>query len=74
MAGEVRKLAASSRSALEGISEKMTVIDKKLAAVRSESEQTKVEARNQANRSQELATFVQMVDKVTKDLQHMNQA
>ncbi|MNY79921.1 hypothetical protein D3C86_2207720 [compost metagenome] len=69
----MRKLASSSRSALEGISAKMAVIDKKLTSVRRESEQTKTEARNQATRSQELATFVEMVDKVTKDLQQMNQ-
>jgi heme-based aerotactic transducer len=73
VASEVRKLASSSRSALEGISAKMAVIDKKLTSVRRESEQTKTEARNQATRSQELATFVEMVDKVTNDLQQMNQ-
>ncbi|MCA0755471.1 globin-coupled sensor protein [Paenibacillus sp. N4] len=74
VAGEVRKLAASSRNALEGIQTKLSEIDKKLAAVRRESEQTSVEARNQAARSQELASFVHMVDKVTKDLQQLNQS
>ncbi|WP_424766325.1 protoglobin domain-containing protein [Paenibacillus sp. sgz302251] len=74
VANEVRKLAASSRSALEGIQSKLEEIEKKLSAVRNESEQTSVEARNQAARSQELASFVQMVDKVTKDLQQLNQS
>lgn len=73
VANEVRKLAASSRNALEGIQTKLTEIDKRLSAVRSESEQTSAEARNQAARSQELASFVQMVDKVTIDLQQLNQ-
>ncbi len=72
VANEVRKLAASSRNALEGIQAKLEEIDKKLSAVRSESELTSVEARNQAARSQELASFVHMVDKVTKDLQQLN--
>ncbi|MGG1637382.1 protoglobin domain-containing protein [Paenibacillus sp. MCAF9] len=74
VANEVRKLAASSRNALEGIQSKLEEIDKKLSAVRLESEQTSVEARNQAARSQELASFVNMVDKVTKDLQQLNQS
>jgi len=74
VANEVRKLAASSRNALEGIQSKLEEIDKKLSAVRLESEQTSVEARNQAARSQELASFVNMVDKVTKDLQQLNPA
>ncbi|CAM4391932.1 globin-coupled sensor protein [Paenibacillus alkaliterrae] len=74
VANEVRKLAASSRNALEGIQSKLAEIDKKLFAVRSESEQTSAEARNQAARSQELASFVHMVDKVTKDLQQLNQS
>lgn len=72
VANEVRKLAASSRSALEGIQTKLAEIDKRLSAVRSESEQTSAEARNQAARSQELASFVQMVDKVTNDLQQLS--
>ncbi|MCR2807957.1 globin-coupled sensor protein [Paenibacillus soyae] len=74
VANEVRKLASSSRNALEGISGKLNEIEKKLKAVRQESEQTSLEAKNQAARSQELATFVQMVDKVTKDLQQLNRS
>ncbi|MEV5027702.1 globin-coupled sensor protein [Paenibacillus sp. LPE1-1-1.1] len=74
VANEVRKLASSSRNALEGIQSKLEEIDKKLSAVRHESEQTSVEARNQAARSQELASFVHMVDKVTKDLQQLHQS
>lgn len=72
VANEVRKLAASSRNALEGIQDKLLEIDKKLTSVRQESELTSNEARNQAARSQELASFVQMVEKVAKDLEQLN--
>ncbi|MDQ6419953.1 globin-coupled sensor protein [Paenibacillus sp. LHD-117] len=71
VANEVRKLAASSRNAMEGIQEKLSDIDKKLKEVRLESEQTSDQARNQAARSQELASFVHMVDKVTQDLKSL---
>ncbi|MFD1956119.1 protoglobin domain-containing protein [Paenibacillus thailandensis] len=72
VANEVRKLAASSKSAQESIQAKLEEIEKKLLAVRRESDQTSVEARNQAAKSRELATFVSMVDKVTKELQQLN--
>lgn len=72
VANEVRKLAASSRSAMEGIQQKLEEIDKKLSEVRSESEQTSDQARNQAARSQELASFVDMVEKVTLDLKSLH--
>lgn len=72
VANEVRKLAASSRNAMEGIQTKLAEIEKKLNSVRHESEQTSTEARNQAARSQELASFVHMVEKVTVDLQNIN--
>lgn len=72
VANEVRKLAASSRSALETIQSNLDEIHKKIHLVRIESEKTSVEARNQAARSQELAVFVQTVDSVTKDLRQLN--
>lgn len=72
VADEVRKLAASSKRAQQNIQDKLEEIERKLTSVRMESEQTSVEARNQAAKSQELATFVSMVDKVTKDLQELN--
>jgi Methyl-accepting chemotaxis protein len=73
VANEVRKLAASSRSALEGIQAKLAEIEGKLNAVRHESIHTSTEARNQAARSQELASFVQMVEKVAQDLEQLSQ-
>ncbi|WP_214630478.1 globin-coupled sensor protein [Paenibacillus agaridevorans] len=71
VANEVRKLAASSRNAMEGIGQKLEEIDKKLKEVRRESEQTSEQARNQAALSEELASFVHMVDKVTQDLKSL---
>jgi len=71
VANEVRKLAASSRKAMEDTTKKLTEINKKLNIVREKSEQTSVEARNQTARSQELASFVEMVEKVTNDLHHI---
>lgn len=72
VANEVRKLAASSRTALETIQTNLDEIQKKVHLVQLESEKTSVEARNQAARSQELAVFVQTVDSVTKDLRQLN--
>ncbi|ACT03380.1 globin-coupled sensor protein [Paenibacillus sp. JDR-2] len=72
VANEVRKLAASSRSALETIQTNLDEIHKKIHLVQMESEKTSVEARNQAARSQELAVFVHTVDTVTKDLRRLN--
>jgi len=71
VANEVRKLAGSSRKALETIQANLDQIEKKLISVRKESEQTSSEARNQAAKSQELAVFVTMVDNVTKDLRQL---
>ncbi|GGG75296.1 globin-coupled sensor protein [Paenibacillus radicis (ex Gao et al. 2016)] len=72
VANEVRKLAASSRTAMETIQRNLEEIEKKISAVQKESEQTSGEARNQAARSQELAVFVQMVEQVAKDLRELN--
>ncbi|RXZ84194.1 chemotaxis protein [Paenibacillaceae bacterium] len=72
VANEVRKLASSSRSALENIQDKLEMISSKIADVRGESKQTTVQAREQAARSKELSAFVQMIDRVTKDLEQLS--
>jgi Methyl-accepting chemotaxis protein len=72
VANEVRKLAASSRTALETIQMNLDEIEKKIHLVRVESENTSVEARSQAARSRELAVFVQTVESVAKDLRQLN--
>jgi len=73
VAGEVRKLAASSRQALEDIQSRLDRIVRKVADVRQESESTSRQARLQAARSQELASFVTMIDKVSRDLEQLKE-
>ncbi|NMO96007.1 globin-coupled sensor protein [Paenibacillus lemnae] len=69
VAGEVRKLASHSRGAMEQIQDKVGGIVRKLAEVERESEQTSINARNQAASSQELAAFVRMMEKLASDLE-----
>ncbi|WP_270164911.1 globin-coupled sensor protein [Paenibacillus sp. SYP-B4298] len=71
VANEVRKLAANSRVALNEIQERLDSIEHKVSSVRSESEKTSVQARKQAASSEELAVFVQMIDKVSKELEEL---
>ncbi|MBW7474641.1 globin-coupled sensor protein [Paenibacillus oenotherae] len=68
VANEVRKLAASSREAMGSIQERLEQIEKKVNHVRNESQQTSNQARDQAARSEELASFVHTIEKVTNDL------
>ncbi|MBE9912548.1 chemotaxis protein [Paenibacillus donghaensis] len=68
VAGEVRKLAAHSREALEQIQDKVAGIMQRLNKVREETEKTTLHAREQASSSQELASFVNMIEKLTEDL------
>ncbi|WP_106766539.1 globin-coupled sensor protein [Paenibacillus faecalis] len=69
VAGEVRKLANHSRKAMEEIQSKVSGIILKLEQVEHESEQTSINARNQAASSQELAAFVKMMEKLAEDLE-----
>ncbi|MDR0268753.1 globin-coupled sensor protein [Paenibacillus sp.] len=68
VAGEVRKLAAHSREALEQIQDNVSGIMQRLDRVQAETEKTTVHAREQASSSQELASFVNMIEKLTDDL------
>ncbi|MFC3789665.1 protoglobin domain-containing protein [Paenibacillus sp. GCM10012307] len=74
VANEVRKLAAHSRSTLEEIQAKLYALESKVTGVRSESEKTSIQARQQAASSQELASFVQMIDRVTRDLEALKES
>lgn len=74
VAGEVRKLAKNSRSAMEEIQSKVSGIIRKLEQVEHESEQTSTNARNQAASSQELAAFVKMMEKLAEDLEALQQS
>ncbi|MED4600933.1 globin-coupled sensor protein [Paenibacillus validus] len=71
VANEVRKLASRSKEALEQIQEKLEVISRLLREVEHESHQTSIQARTQAASSEELSSFVQMIEKVTADLEQL---
>lgn len=71
VANEVRKLAARSKESLDQVQEKLTSIRSFLQQVEKESEQTSLYARNQSSSSQELASFVQMIEKITIELEQL---
>ncbi len=71
VAGEVRKLATNSKKAMDEIQDKVSGITRKLGLVEQESEQTSINARNQAASSQELAAFVKMMEKLADDLESL---
>ncbi|OCT16571.1 chemotaxis protein [Paenibacillus pectinilyticus] len=71
VANEVRKLATNSREALDQIQSKLKLISQKLELVRKGSEETTHYARTQAASAQELTSFVQMIEKVTADLERL---
>ncbi|WP_375782079.1 methyl-accepting chemotaxis protein [Paenibacillus baekrokdamisoli] len=71
VANEVRKLAASSKTAMGTIEERLEEIERKVSNVSKESEQTAVQAREQAARSEELAAFVLTIEKVADDLKKL---
>ena len=73
VAQEVRKLASHSREAMEQIQSKVQGIVSKLKQVEHESEQTAVNARNQAASSEELSAFVKMMEKLAGDLEELQQ-
>ncbi len=72
VANEVRKLAANSKTALEQIKNRLHSITTMLSQVKKESEQTSLYARTQAASAEELSSFVQMVEKVTNELEQLN--
>ncbi|MDR6554934.1 globin-coupled sensor protein [Paenibacillus qinlingensis] len=71
VANEVRKLAANSRQALDQIQAKLKLITQKLELVRKGSEETTHYARTQAASAQELTSFVQMIEKITAELEKL---
>ncbi|MFC3341381.1 globin-coupled sensor protein [Paenibacillus abyssi] len=73
VANEVRKLASSSKDALTQIHAKLQVISRLLNKVESESRLTTAQAQTQAASSQELSSFVQMIEKVTSELEQLKQ-
>ncbi|MGG2198244.1 MULTISPECIES: globin-coupled sensor protein [Paenibacillus] len=72
VANEIRKLAAKSKEALVQIHAKLDIILRLLQEVKLESEQTTHQAQTQAASSEELSSFVQMIEKVTAELDQLN--
>jgi len=68
VANEIRKLATSSKQSLVTIQGKLKEIRSALDEVKHGSEETVRFSREQAASSQELSSFVQMIDTVTSDL------
>ncbi|MFD0872414.1 protoglobin domain-containing protein [Paenibacillus residui] len=74
VANEVRKLASRSREALDQIRLKLTSVHRFLRQVEEESKRTSNYAKNQSVSSQELASFVNMIEKVTSELERLKTA
>lgn len=68
VANEIRKLASSSKDSLKTIQDKLKVINHILEEVQIGSHETVKLAREQAASSEELASFVQMIESITVDL------
>jgi len=71
VANEIRKLASKSKDALEKIQDNLSHVSGLLANVQKESEQMAINSRDQAAHSQELAAFVEMIERVTSDLENL---
>lgn len=71
VAGEIRKLAESSKNALKDILGKLQTISTVLNKVAEESANTTSQVQAQAASAEELSSFVQMIEKVTADLEQL---
>lgn len=71
VANEVRKLAGTTKEALNEVLDKLGSIMKLVAHVREESEHTSRFAREQAASSEELASFVGMIETVMEELEQL---
>lgn len=69
VADEIRKLAAHSKESLEVIKSTLQEISSVLSEVMKDSEETSALAREQAASSQELTSFVNMIETVTTELE-----
>jgi heme-based aerotactic transducer len=71
VANEIRKLAAHSRESLETIKSTLKEISNMLSEVMQDSEKTTSLAQHQAASSQELTSFVHMIENVTNELENI---
>lgn len=71
VANEVRKLAQNTRDSLETIDDKLQNIQSTLLQVQKDSEQTSVYSKHQVESSNQLASFVKMIENVTVELENL---
>ncbi|MOA39504.1 putative sensory transducer protein YfmS [compost metagenome] len=71
VANEVRKLARRSKDSIGTIDEKLNNINSTLSKVKKESEHNSMYSRDQVKGSQELASFVNLIEKVTVELENL---
>lgn len=71
VANEVRKLASRSKDSLNQVEAKLSSIKASLSQVEKESHQTSFYAKNQSTSSQELSSFVQMIERITMELEQL---
>lgn len=72
VANEIRKLASNSKESLEHIKTSLDEMISMINDVTKNSENTTALAREQASRSQELSSFVGMLETVTAELESIN--
>lgn len=71
VANEVRKLAHSTKESLGAIDERLGNIHNTLARVQKDSGQTSIYSKHQVENSKELASFVKLIEKVTLELEEL---
>lgn len=71
VANEVRKLAHRSKGSLGTIEEKLNNINSTLTTVKKDSEHNSLYSKNQVASSQQLATYVDLIEKVTVELDNL---
>ncbi|SFJ22746.1 heam-based aerotactic trancducer [Paenibacillus sp. UNC496MF] len=69
VANEIRKLASHSKESLAAVREKLREINGVMGDVMTDAERTSQLARDQAASSQELTSFVQMIETITLELE-----
>lgn len=71
VAKEVRKLAHRSKESIGTIDQRLKNIHSTLIKVRNDSEHNSMYSRNQVESSQELASYVKLIEKVTVELEKL---
>lgn len=72
VANEIRKLASHSKESLVTVREKLQEITGVIGEVMQDAERTSTLARDQAASSQELTSFVQMIETITQELESIH--